>query len=416
MEAEIELLPHQLLFLDDVNTRYLALCGGYGCGKTFSFCVKAIDMALRNQGCEGAILEPTIDMARRTLIPEMTRLLTELGIDYVYKRADKEFYITCEDGSQSKVHVLSGENYTRLVGLNLAWWGVDEVDTIKSMDICKDLFKILTSRLRDKTAEVIQGFFTSTPEGFHFLYDTFVKNAKENRRIIHGRTYDNPYLEPTYIDSLLADYTEQQVHAYLEGKFVNLTSGTVYCNFDRVLNHSDEMLDANPKHVLHIGMDFNVGKCCGIVHIIKDGRPIAVDEITGIQNTEEMITEIKRRYPNRAIQVYPDASGKSGKTNSAQTDIKLLHQAGFKVIARNKNPFVRDRVNTMNARFCNSKGERFYKVNTHNCVVYTQSLEQQAWKNNEPDKSKDQDHPNDASGYFIYSTFPLMARASVRVR
>ncbi|HFE6228037.1 TPA: terminase, partial [Klebsiella pneumoniae] len=43
------------------------------------------------------------------------------------------------------------------------------------------------------------------------------------------------------------------------------------------------------------------------------------------------------------------------------------------------------------------------------CPVYTESLEQQVWgENGEPDKKADNDHPNDAGGYFIVKQFPII--------
>lgn len=420
MQSSVKLLPHQYEFCMDNTTRYLALCGGYGCGKTFAFVAKAINLAFLNGGSEGAVLEPTIDMARRILVPEMINFLDEHNIDYVYKKADKEFLINTP-GGVSKIHVLSGENYTRLVGLNLAWFGVDEVDTIRNKDIANDMFDVLISRIRDKKATNIQGYFTSTPEGFHFLYDTFEKEVIEkgitDRKLIRGKTMDNPHLADGFIDSLLANYTPEQCEAYLNGGFVNLNSGTIYYAFNRVDNNSTETLEKHPKHILHIGMDFNVGKCSAVTHIVVNKDPIAVDEIQGEQNTESMIKEIKRRYPNRVIRIYPDASGNSQKTNSSKTDHLLLKQAGFKVVANKRNPFVKDRITTMNSMFNNSKGERRYKINITKCPIYTACLEQQSYnKHGEPDKTHDQDHPNDAAGYFMYTVFPLKSRASVRVR
>jgi hypothetical protein len=415
--VDIDLLPHQLAFINDTTTRYLALCGGYGCGKTFSFIHKGIDLAFRNPGCEGALLEPTIDMARRILVPEMCRILEEMGIKYVYKRADKEFYIDVGDGQVSKIHILSGENYTRLVGLNLAFWGVDEVDTIRDVGVCKDMFDVLISRLRDADAECMQGFFTSTPEGFHFLYNTFVKDIAEsitngkpikNRKIIKGKTEDNPYVDPDYVAHLMADYTEEQCKAYLNGEFVNLTSGTVYYAFDRTLNHSDVKLsDFDTPPILHCGIDFNVGKCVAIVHVIVEGNPIAVDEITGIKNTQALADELERRYPKNRLYLYPDSSGSSNKTNSDSTDHLILKKVGS-VIAPPKNGLITDRVNTMNGMFCNAEGERRYLINTTTCPVYTTCLEQQAYdKHGKPDKSNDLDHPLDGAGYFIVRKYPM---------
>ncbi|MBR9935890.1 terminase, partial [Klebsiella pneumoniae] len=79
------------------------------------------------------------------------------------------------------------------------------------------------------------------------------------------------------------------------------------------------------------------------------------------------------------------------------------------VVVNASNPPVKDRINAMNAMFCNGNGERRYKVNVKRCPVYTESLEQQVWgENGEPDKTADNDHPNDAGGYFIVKQFPII--------
>lgn len=85
----------------------------------------------------------------------------------------------------------------------------------------------------------------------------------------------------------------------------------------------------------------------------------------------------------REIYIYPDASGDSRKSsNASATDIAQLKQAGFNVVVNASNPPVKDRINAMNAMFCNGNGERRYKVNVKRCPVYTESLEQQVWGEN----------------------------------
>ncbi|MFD2271397.1 hypothetical protein ACFS07_10355 [Undibacterium arcticum] len=59
-----------------------------------------------------------------------------------------------------------------------------------------------------------------------------------------------------YIESLREDYPPQLIEAYLNGEFVNLTSGAVYPDFSRELNHSPTIL--LPNEALHVGLDFNV--------------------------------------------------------------------------------------------------------------------------------------------------------------
>ena len=150
-------------------------------------------------------------------------------------------------------------------------------------------------------------------------------------------------------------------------------------------------------------MDFNVGKMAAVAHVLREGQPRAVDELTNGYDTPDMIRRIKERYwryeggqyvKTREIRIYPDASGDSRKSvNASQTDIALLREAGFVVCVNAANPPVKDRINAMNAMFCNANGERRYKVNVAKCPTYAEALEQQAWAaNGEPDKTSGHDH------------------------
>jgi PBSX family phage terminase large subunit len=416
MSLQIELLKHQLEFCNDYDTKYLGLVGGYGCGKTFSFCVKTVLLASVNYGFRGVIMEPNFGMVKRTLIPEMERTLELMQVPYDFKISDMKFTLHFEEGS-TEVMCLSAENYRRMAGLNLAFFGVDEVDTIKK-DIATSMWRMGMSRLRE--GRIYQGFTSSTPEGFNFLYDFFVgeneSGNKTDRKLIKGKTRDNPFIPDEFIQSLLDNYPPNLIKSYLEGDFTNLTSGTIYYAFDRKLNHTDLTINDFKGYPLHIGQDFNIGKCASVVHVIKDGLPLAVDEIMGAKNTEEVIKQIKSRYPNRKITIYPDASGRNEKTSAAQSDLTMLKQAGFELNYSNKNPYVKDRVNSMNAMFCSANGKRRYLINTKACPTYTRALEQQVYnKVGEPDKSHDQDHPNDAAGYFINRNYPITGQPTIRV-
>ena len=153
--------------------------------------------------------------------------------------------------------------------------------------------------------------------------------------------------------------------------------------------------------ILHIGMDFNITNMSAVIHVIRDTKFIAVAELTGIYDTMAMVRTIKDKYAGLKVVIYPDASGKNRNT-SGMSDIQMLMNEGFVIRVGNQNPFVRDRVNSMNLGFLNNKGERNYLINTFNCPEYTQALEQIAYKNNEPDKQSGLDHITDAGGYFMY--------------
>ena len=257
-----------------------------------------------------------------------------------------------------------------------------------------------------------QMFVSTTPEGFNATYHLFKnkpKKGQNNTRFLNNSalfqlsTYYNLHnLPDDYIDDLRATYPSQLIDAYILGKFTNLLSGTIYSSFDRDLNNAPGVKPLM-REVLHLGMDFNIMKMSSIVHVERKGKPIACDEFAGILDTPAMIKSIQGRYPTSPIIVYPDASGDSRNTNNASTsDIKLLKNAGFRVLAKASNPRVKNRINSMNGMFCNDLGERRYLVNVDECPVYTETLEQQVYNDKgEPDKTTGLDHPNDAGGYFI---------------
>jgi hypothetical protein len=97
--------------------------------------------------------------------------------------------------------------------------------------------------------------------------------------------------------------------------------------------------------------------------------------------------------------VYPDASGKNRKTSAAETDINILKKYNFGIKALTSNPFVRDRINTMNKVFENQT----VFINTYKCPIFTEHLETIGYKNDEPDKSIN--HSTDAMGYFVWYNY-----------
>jgi hypothetical protein len=157
-------------------------------------------------------------------------------------------------------------------------------------------------------------------------------------------------------------------------------------------------------------MDFNVTNCSVVVHVIRDNDTAhAVAEITGVFDTPSMARILKERYANHKIMIYPDASGNSRKSNNAsESDHSILRAAGFQVLSNNRNPFVKDRVLSVN-NMIHNQGNRRYFVNPIECPSLIESLEKQAYdKNGEPDKKGGFDHVADATGYFIAYRYPVV--------
>jgi len=424
----LSLLRHQAEFINDTTTRELALIGGFGCGKTEALCYKAITLAAYNapyvdSDTVNFLIEPNDAQIRNLLRPRFEKILGELQIPYTMRLSPRvEYILHFAAGDVKIVLAPAGAGADAFRGFQAAFIGVDEADTIDP-DRLRELWVSLTSRLRGCREGVkYQLFATSTPEGFNFCYQNWVEDIEvspdlaAHRRLVKGKTKWNPYLPTDYVDNLKRQYPAALLAAYLEGEFVNLEGNIVYTSFDRTINATTKTLgDLDPNQILHIGVDFNNNKTCGIVHVIgTDGLVYAVDEIVAQKNTNALINEIKARYPNRVIMVYPDAAGRQMTTNADQSNIELLRQH-FTIKAHANNPRVSDRVTSVNAMFCNGKEQRRYFVNLKKCPTYVKSLEQQKYINGEPDKKHDQDHPVDAAGYFIWFRFPIVGAPTLRI-
>ena len=363
------------------------------------------------------VYAPTYKDLRMVSIPYIESILLELGIRYQLHKTEWWLEIHGKGGA-GKIIFRSMDNPSSIIGYEHATAHVDELDTMTRVK-AKDAWLKILGRNRTKIYKN-GGLFRNpvtaytTPEGFKFCYDRWVRDKAEGDEyaMIRASSRSNPNLPDDYIPTLEASYPTQLVEAYVDGRFVNLTSGAVYRKYDRVLNGSTETVQGNEP--LAIGMDFNVMHGAAAIHVLRDGDPHAVDEIFDAYDTDDQIEIIKQRYPRNPINIYPDATGKKRtSSNTTASDLKKLKIAGFRVITNEGNPPIKDRVNSMNGMICNSKGVRRYRVNVNKAPHVADTLEQQVYgKNGLPDKEGGLDHMGDGAGYYIHRVFPIVSHAA----
>lgn len=391
-ETVIKAMPHQHAFLKS-KAVHTGLIGGYASGKSFAGSLKTVLKKLEYPGINVAYYLPTYGLIKDVAYPVFGTACDILGLSYDLNKSDHEI-IT----AYGKILFRSMDNPDRMVGYEVGYSLIDETDILPTNKMW-DVFGRIISRNRSKLPNGDKNCtdLVGTPEGFKFAYEFFVKKDSDRKLLIKGKTKDNKHIPPDYIATLQESYTPEQLEAYLNGEFVNLTSGSVY-KFDRKEHHADKQIKQGD--VLHVGMDFNVTNMNAVIHIIEGDIAYAVAEISGGYDTFEIADRLKASYPGHSIVIYPDASGASRNT-SGKSDHQILKGSKFTVRTKNKNPFVKDRVNALNKAFRDKK----YFVNTNNCPVLTEALEQQAYKNGEPDKTTGFDHINEAAGYFAHYHF-----------
>ena len=383
-----------------------AMVAGYGAGKSQAGVIRILLLALKYPKMSFGFVEPTYDLIRLIAFPRFEEILQNLNIDYKLNRSDA----TIKLANGSMIIFRSADNPERLVGFQLADCVVDEIDTLRT-EQAKTVWTKLLGRIRERKPDGMPNTLAavSTPEGFGFMYEMWGKEKRDGYELIKAPTMSNPYLPDGYVDQLRATYSSSQLSAYLDGEFVNLNAGSVYPEFSRAENASNEQIKTGD--TLHVGMDFNVTNCSLVIHVVRDNdTPHAVKEFTGIFDTPSAARIIKERFAGHKIMIYPDARGNSRKSNNAsESDHSILRAAGFQVLSNNRNPFVKDRVLSFN-NMIHNQGERRYFVNPSECPSLVESLEKQAYdKSGEPDKQGGFDHVVDAAGYFVSYRYPIVS-------
>ena len=405
----VELTGPQYDFVTATD-RFPALVAGFGAGKTHAAVTRAIALKLQYPRQSVAYYLPTYDLVTTIAFPRFMETLEAWGLAYKQNKNEKMLHV---EGAGSFIF-RTMDAPERIIGYEVADSLVDELDTLPE-DKARDAWNKIISRNRQKKPDGSANTVgvATTPEGFRFVYDRWVRTGGPGYRIIKASTLSNAANLPDgYIDSLRGTYPSNLLAAYLDGEFVNLVAGSVYPAFDRTANASGEAIQ--PREPLHVGMDFNVGKMSAVIHVLRGDDPHALEERTGVLDTPAMAALLRRDFPDHPIYVYPDASGASRKSNNAsESDLAVLKKAGFTVRVNPANPRVKDRVLAMN-KMIHSEGVRRYRVHPQGCPDLVESLEKQAYdKHGEPDKAGGLDHVVDAAGYFVAYRYPIKHRVAV---
>lgn len=395
----------------NLTSKYSLFCGGFGTGKSEAMANQAIMDASHSSSALIALYEPTYDLVRLIMAPRIQEKLIDYGVAFTYNKSENVIYTS--NGQFGDFILRTLDNPARIIGYQSYRAHIDEIDTLKA-EHAEEAWNKIIARNRQSPKGVVKPFNRvsayTTPEGFRFAYKRWVTNGGGPYQMVQASTLTNPFLPEDYVQSLRDTYPEGLIDAYINGEFVNLTSGTVYKSYSRHAHNSTETI--KPGEPLYIGADFNVMKQAATVYVKRNGGRDwhAVDELTDMYDTPEMCRIFAERYQGHDITVYPDASGGSRKSvNASVSDISIIEQSGFRVRANSKNPMVKDRILAVNAAF--EAGRIF--VNATRCPVTARSLEQQAYdKNGEPDKTSGDDHQNDATGYPIAYEMPIVKPAT----
>ena len=385
--------------------------GPVGTGKTKALCHEAIKLSIKNVGGTGLLGAPTYPMLRDATMATLLEILERTETPFTFSKSTNTLTTT---ENSSKILLRSLDDYERLRGPNLAWFGIDELTYTP-----EEAWLRLEARLRDPEAKLLCGFGVCTPKGFNWVYRKFRAEPVRGYALIEAIPFENRHLlkaTPDYYERLKASYDEQFYQQEALGKFLNLQAGQVYYAFDRhentglfVVRHDEPLLWS---------WDFNINPMCSVICQRAGDEVHVLEEIVlRTSSTPEVLDEFLRRHGGHrgGVRIYGDSSGGHSQTATGSSDFHLIRQflghnreLHGELIVTPANPRVRDRVNTVNAHLRNAQGERRLVVD-RKCQELIKDLEQVSYKpdSGQIDKESDSErtHLSDALGYLLWQEF-----------
>src|SRR5579862_6987268 len=250
-------LPSQQRFHES-RARFKGFSGPIGSGKSQALCQEALKLAYLNPGRTGLLGAPTFPMLRDATQAALLEILERNRIPHEWNRAEN-FLVFRETGSRILFRAV--EEFERLRGSNLAWFGLDELTYT-----AEDAWLRLEGRLRDPKAHRLCGFAVWTPKGFDWVHERFVASRVEGYETVIAQPFENRFLLdriPDYYERLKNSYDARFYQQEALGEYLNLHGGRVYCAFDRQRNIADA--EVNPARPLLWALDFNVDPMCSVV-------------------------------------------------------------------------------------------------------------------------------------------------------
>lgn len=331
---------------------YIFLIGGFGCGKSYTDvqlclflyqCYKDSPTAIQI-----GVFGVTIKLLKQTVIADLERAFDAAGIPY----RDNSQAGTLTVGNIIFVY-LAMQYPDDIYAFNFTCCLVDEIDELPPEKV-KAVVKAVQERNRvrmpgnryfaERSPFV---FFSTTAQGMGGTYN-LVKEFDKNKvpyAIIRGRTEDNTSLDANQVKLLRALYTEDEARAYLDGEFVNLTTGRVYYAFSRKQMMCMRFA-LQPNETIYVGQDFNFGFNAS-AEIITRGDTMYIVNSHHWLDMREGLTRLRELYPTNPIMMIPDASGKEimqGWIEEANKNQIQLHW-------NNKNASITERIMAVNKAF-----------------------------------------------------------------
>ena len=358
---------------------------------------------------------PTFKQAKRVFWNRLKRAIPRHWL--ASKPNESECYLTLKTGHV--IRIVGLDNADALRGSGLFFFLGDEWQDAKP-ECWTEVISPMLATCKGNSMKI------GTPKGFNHFRDDYLKGqpgGEADYKSFHYTSIQGGNIPADEIETARRQLDPRTFRQEYEASFENYAGRVLYA-FERV--HNVKPCPYDPTKDIYVGMDFNVNPMTASIWqeavVGGETESYQVGEIwIPTSNTDEMANELQVRYGRNGsighITIYPDAAGAQRRTSAqGRTDISILRDRGFKVVALSSNPLVRDRYNVSNARFCNAEAKRRAFVDPV-CRNSIESYERLVFKEgtNEPDKDGGYDHGCDNAGYYLFGRFGATSAHRVNV-
>lgn len=352
--AKIEYLRNDYYYdfcVPEYHNYYAAGVWNHNSAKTSTSCIELIKKSNEYNGIVCLSISPTYKMARNNVVDTIKKVCEASLIPYEFNSGQMEFTFK----NKSKIIVLSGESgEEKIKGINATIVHLDEVFVMDKSVYLQSLARI---RYKDPKGIILSG----TPEGVSNWGADLIAENQNNKDwlILEVTTMDNLSLSEQYIKTLRENYTEEQVQAYIYGKFISLNTNLAYYKFSKSVHCCNK--EINPYKDLYISCDWNVHPLTGVFIQQEGDIDYVVDEIwLENSNIDKLCDTIRNKTKNHKgnLILTGDPTGKNrsiyndyGAFNTIKTTLADLN------LKIEIPPVMRqiDSMNLLNSRFQNAE-------------------------------------------------------------
>ncbi len=363
-----------------VGTHDVLLSGSVGSAKSILLAHLAISHCIRHSKACVGIFRISFPDLRDTIFKDIIEHLTSEnlidGKDYTINQTRAQ--ITFKNGSTIVTRSFSDKRYTKVRSLRLSMAIFEEATEFQGDH--EQAFKEVKNRLgRIPHIKENLCILASNPDSpSHWIYSYFIENEgiDPTRHVFYSLTFDNPFLNESYIRSILRSLDERQVMRMVFGKWLELRTDIIYYAYGEH-NFIKQNYIVDTSKPIHIAWDFNIGNgkplSCICFQVVQDSEgltfhffhEVVIEGMRTLDSCEQLDADgIFSKYGNSFI-IHGDAAGAHNDTRSKKTDYDLImgfmqnHPLTMQVMKKvpPANPPIRTRHNKVNSYCKNGLGE-----------------------------------------------------------